>query len=233
MQNYLFDKNKIGIIIFPGTNSEYDTFYAVKKAINVECDFIWHADKISLKKYSSLFIPGGYSYGDKPLAGQAAAQSPIVNQLQEFIKEGKRIIGICNGFQILIQMGIFPGILKKNPDGFVSDFVFSKVESNSLFFKNLKKNDIFKFAIANRFGSYFCDNIIYEELIKNKQILLTYCSQDGDVTPFNDYTKSTNNIAAILNKQGNVLGMMSHPERSIDKEYGTEDGLSFLEQILS
>ena len=213
---------KFAIIIFPGSNCDYDAFYALKN-IGYDVEFIWHKNR-SLKNFDGILIPGGFSYGDYLRTGAIAKFSPIMKAVIEESKKGKIIIGICNGFQILIESGLLPGALINNSNiKFISKQVTLNIKSsNSVFTKHINCQQL-KMPIAHRQGNYIASDKTLSELKNNDQILFEYA---------NNPNGSILNIAGITNKKRNVLGMMPHPERASEGVLGSSDGKLIFESVL-
>ena len=213
---------KFAIIIFPGSNCDYDAFYALKN-IGYDVEFIWHKNR-SLKNFDGILIPGGFSYGDYLRTGAIAKFSPIMKTVIKESKKGKIIIGICNGFQILIESGLLPGALINNSNiKFISKQVTLNIKSsNSIFTKHINCQQL-KMPIAHRQGNYIASDKTLSELKNNDQILFEYA---------NNPNGSILNIAGITNKKRNVLGMMPHPERASEGVLGSSDGKLIFESVL-
>ena len=211
------------IIVFPGSNCDYDAYYALKN-IGFNVDFIWHKTN-NLNKYDGILIPGGFSYGDYLRTGAIAKYSPIMKTVIEQSKKGKIIIGICNGFQILIESGLLPGALIVNKNvKFISKIVSLKIKThNTIFTKNISNNTLLTMPIAHKQGNYIASNDIIKELKDNDQIIFTYN---------NNPNGSILDIAGIINKKRNILGMMPHPERASERVIGSTDGKLIFESIL-
>ena len=227
-------KKKFGIIIFPGTWSEKDCYYAINNILNNEARYIWHKET-NIDDIDCLVLPGGFSYGDYLRPGAIARFSPVMKEIINFAKKGKPIIGICNGFQILCEAKLLPGILLPND---VMEFrcttTYLKVQnSNSIFTNECNENDILNIPISHGEGNYFANEDTIKDLEENKRILFKYSSVSGNITKSANPNGSANNIAGIINNQGNVLGMMPHPERSCEKSLGSEDGNLIFKSIMN
>ena len=227
-------KKKFGIIIFPGTWSDKDCYYAINNILQHEARYIWHKET-NIDALDCLVLPGGFSYGDYLRPGAIARFSPIMKEIINFAKTGKPVIGICNGFQILCEAKLLPGILLPND---VMEFrcttTYLKVQnSNSIFTNECHENDILNIPISHGEGNYFANKNTIKDLEENKRILFKYSSVSGNITKSANPNGSTNNIAGIINKQGNVLGMMPHPERSCEKSLGSEDGNLIFKSIMN
>jgi len=213
---------KFAIIVFPGSNCDYDAFYALKN-IGYDVKFVWHKNT-SLDNFDGILIPGGFSYGDYLRTGAIAKFSPIMKSVIKESKKGKVIIGICNGFQILIESGLLPGSLINNSNiKFISKQVTLNIKSSNSVFTRYIEGKQLKMPIAHRQGNYIANDEILKELQDNEQILFEYA---------NNPNGSMLNIAGIINKKRNVLGMMPHPERASDNILGSSDGKFIFESVL-
>ncbi|RYM05183.1 phosphoribosylformylglycinamidine synthase subunit PurQ [Sporolactobacillus sp. THM7-7] len=217
---------KTAVIVFPGSNCDQDMYYAIRDGLGEEVDYVWHAET-SLDGYDAVMIPGGFSYGDYLRSGAIARFAGIMPAVVKAAGEGKPVLGVCNGFQILLEAGLLPGAMLKNRDlKFICDTVRLKVENNKTLFTSLyKKDEIIRIPIAHGEGNYFCDDKTLRSLNDHGQIIFTY---DGE-----NPNGSKANIAGIINRTGNVLGMMPHPERAADALLGNEDGLRLFQSILN
>ena len=226
-------KPKFGVVVFPGSNCDHDAYYALKKIMNVETVFLWHKDK-DMQNCDVVVLPGGFAYGDYLRCGAIARFSPIMNSVIEFAEKGGTVIGICNGFQVLLEAGLLPGVMIKNKSlQFVCKDVYISVENNNtVFTRNIGKNKILKIPIAHGEGNYFADDITLKSLSENNQIVFRYSSKDGTLGDEFNPNGSTKNIAGIINKKGNVLGMMPHPERACDAVLGNTDGQIIFNSII-
>ncbi|MAV56812.1 MAG: phosphoribosylformylglycinamidine synthase I [Pelagibacteraceae bacterium TMED247] len=216
---------KSSVIVFPGSNCDRDVAVALEK-LQFKNSMVWHKET-ELPKSDLIVIPGGFSYGDYLRSGAIAAKSNILSEVIIAGKKGSLILGICNGFQILIECGLLKGALLRNSGlKFISKDIFVKVQSNkNNFFKKYKSGEILKLNIAHNEGNYFTDKKHLEELENNELIPIKYCDQKGNVDIKFNPNGSINNIASILNEKKNILGMMPHPERMVDKILSVEDGL--------
>ena len=222
---------KSSVIIFPGSNCDRDMDVALKK-FGFKNQMIWHNDN-SIPKSDLIVLPGGFSYGDYLRCGSIASKSKIIKSVINFANSGGLVLGVCNGFQILTETGLLPGILQQNKYlNFICKNVFVKVrDKQNKYFKDIKK-DILKLHIAHNEGNYFCSNDEMKSLEDNNQIAVTYCNKNGDESDENNPNGAIKNIAGIFNNKKNVLGMMPHPERMIDKYLSGEDGSLFFENLL-
>ena len=220
----------VTVLQFPGTNCEYDTQYAFEK-IGCDVTIVWHKDTTIPLDTDLLVIPGGFSYGDYLRSGAIARFANIMDSVQTYAKNGGKVLGICNGFQILLEAGLLPGAMKRNGSlHFISKFNNLKVINNdNVFLSKLQKNDVVNIPVAHHDGNYFIDESGLKELEANNQILLKYCEQDGEDKNLNG---SVSAIAGICNKEKNVFGLMPHPERAMEELLGGCDGVKMLEGFL-
>ena len=216
---------KSSVIVFPGSNCDRDIAVALEK-LQFKNSMIWHKENV-LPKSDLIVVPGGFSYGDYLRSGAIAAKSNILNEVIKAGERGSLILGICNGFQILIECGLLKGALLRNSGlKFISKNIFIKIQSNkNKFFNKYKKNEILELNIAHNEGNFFTDKKHLEELEDNDLIPIKYCDEKGDITNLSNPNGSLNNIAGIFNKNKNILGMMPHPERMSDKICSDDSGL--------
>jgi len=217
---------KFAVIVFPGSNCDNDSFYVLKKILNVSVNFVWHKET-NLLQYDVIVIPGGFSYGDHLRAGAIARFSPIMNEVVNSSKKGKPIIGICNGFQVLTEAGLLPGSLIVNKTvKFISRNIRLKTcNNNSIFTRNIKNSELLEMPIAHKQGNFCADSKTIDFLEQNDLIAFKYYTG-------NNFNGSINDIAGIINKKKNVLGMMPHPERASDSILGNKSGIKIFESIL-
>ena len=220
------------VIIFPGSNCDRDMDVALKK-FGFKNKMIWHNDS-ELPKNDLVVLPGGFSYGDYLRCGSMASKSKIIDSVIKFAKSGGLLLGICNGFQILTETELLPGALLRNKySQFICRNVFIKInESKNNYFKNINKN-ILELHIAHNEGNFFCSSDQMKSINDNNQIAALYCSKDGEVNEKSNPNGAMNNIAGIFNKEKNILGMMPHPERMIDKYLSGDDGSVFFQNLIS
>ncbi len=220
----------VAVLQFPGTNCEYDTKYAFEM-LGCDVTIVWHKDIKLPENIDLLVIPGGFSYGDYLRSGAIARFANIMNSVQEYAANGGKILGICNGFQILLEAGLLPGAMKRNDSlHFISKFNHLKVVNNdNIFLSKLKKDDVVNIPVAHHDGNYYIDAAGLKELEQNGQILLKYCDESGKTTNLNG---SVSNIAGICNKEKNIFGLMPHPERAMEDVLGCSDGLAMLKGFL-
>ena len=219
------------VIIFPGSNCDRDMDVALKK-FGFKNQMVWHKDQ-SIPKSDLIVLPGGFSQGDYLRCGSIASKSKIIKSVIDFANSGGLVLGICNGFQILTETGLLNGILQQNKFlNFICSNVYVKVkDKQNKYFKDLKK-DVLELHIAHNEGNYFCNDDELKSLEDNNQIAVTYCGVDGTENEKANPNGAIKNIAGIFNKNKNVLGMMTHPERMIDKYLSGEDGSLFFKNIL-
>jgi len=222
---------KSSVIIFPGSNCDRDVAVALEK-FKIKNQMVWH-DDVSLPKCDLVVLPGGFSYGDYLRSGCIASKSKIINEVVKHGKNGGFILGICNGFQILIETGLLPGALLRNKKlKFLSRNVYLKVlNTDNSFCTDYKKKDIIELPIAHNEGNYFANNELIQKLEDNNLIAFKYCNKKGNIEKDSNPNGSSNNIAGILNKNKNILGMMPHPERLIDPILSGEDGSILFKSI--
>ncbi|MEC4815980.1 MAG: phosphoribosylformylglycinamidine synthase subunit PurQ [Scytonema sp. PMC 1069.18] len=216
---------KFGVVVFPGSNCDRDVAYVTKDVLKQPTRMVWHQDT-DISDLDVIIIPGGFSYGDYLRCGAIARFSPVMQQVVEHAQKGKTVLGICNGFQVLTEAGLLPGALAKNRElHFVCDRVPMKVERTDLSWtQNYKTGEIITLPIAHGEGRFYADAKTLARIEDNGQVLFRYQGQNPN--------GSLNNIAGICNRQGNVLGMMPHPERASDPTLGGEDGLKLFQGLL-
>lgn len=226
-------KLKFGVVVFPGSNCDHDSYHVLKHVLEQETVYLWHKDT-DLQNCDVIILPGGFSYGDYIRTGAVAKLSPIMNLVIDFANKGGIVFGICNGFQILTESGLLPGALIKNKNiKFVcKDIYVTAVNGTSLLTKSLQKKTLMT-PIAHGDGNYFTDDETLKSLEQNDQILFKYSSSNGEITDECNPNGSIGNIAGIMNKNGNVFGMMPHPERSSDGLLGKTDGLQIFNSLLT
>ena len=223
---------KASVIVFPGSNCDRDISVALQK-FQIKNEMIWH-NETSLPKSDLVVLPGGFSYGDYLRTGCIASKSRIINEVVKHGKNGGLILGICNGFQILIESGLLPGTLLRNKKlKFLSKNVFLKVlNTNNNFCANYKDKNVIELPIAHNEGNFFANNELIKNLEENNLIAFKYCNKNGKIENNSNPNGSSNNIAGILNEKKNILGMMPHPERLIDPYLLGEDGSIMFTSLL-
>lgn len=221
-----------GIVVFPGSNCDYDAYQAIKSAGLGQAKFLWH-DSADLGGCDLIILPGGFSYGDYLRAGAIARFSPIMRAVKEFAADGGPVMGICNGFQILLEAGLLPGAMRRNSGlRFVCKDVYLKAENrDSIFTRGIPANKTLRMPIAHAEGNYYGDAETLNELKAKGRVAFRYCNPDGGVDSQANPNGSADNIAGILNDAGNVLGLMPHPERACDALLGSTDGRLIFESI--
>ena len=225
---------KFGVIVFPGSNCDYDCYYALKNILSYDCEYIWHEEQ-DISGFDCIVIPGGFSYGDYLRTGSIARFSPVMESVKQFAESRKPVIGICNGFQILVESGILPGaFLKNNSLKFVCKWTNLAIENtNTPFTCAIKPGEVIKIPVAHGEGNYFIEDGSLETLIESSQVVFRYCDEDGNPKPLSNPNGSVHNIAGICNENGNVIGMMPHPERSCEELIGGTDGRLIFESVFS
>ena len=226
-------KINFGVIQFPGSNCEQDCFYVVKHILKQNCTYVWHDSK-SLKNIDCIIVPGGFSYGDYLRTGAIAAQSNISSKIKDFANSGGVVIGICNGFQILTELKLLPGVLLRNKSlNFICKDVNLKVANpDSIFTSEYYENEILKIPIAHAEGNFYLNKSEIVEVKKFNQIIFQYTSSEGLLDKDSNPNGSILNIAGIRNKKGNVLGLMPHPERVSENLLGGLDGKKIFQSII-
>jgi phosphoribosylformylglycinamidine synthase len=224
---------KFGVIVFPGSNCDHDCYYVLKDIFKQPAEFIWHKDD-DLKNCDVIVLPGGFSYGDYLRTGAIARFSPLMSQVIKFAEKGGMVIGICNGFQILCEAGLLPGALMRNESRrFVCKFVHLRVENNRTAFTSAcGQNDVLAMPVAHAEGLYFVDAATLQQLNQHRQILFRYCDETGETTATANPNGSLENIAGIMNRTGNVMGMMPHPDRCAEEILTSSDGARVFESII-
>jgi len=216
---------KFRVIVFLGSICDHDAYHGISKHVEQPVDFIWHRET-DLSSYDAVIIPGGFSYGDYLRAGALASFSPVMKSVKEFAAQGKLVLGICNGFQILCEAGLLPGALIRNRDlHFICDHVNVRVESpNTPFTHELVSGSILKMPIAHAEGNFVCDDATLAELNREDRVIFRYCDANGQITDAANVNGSRDNIAGICNRERNVMGLMPHPERACEDLLGSSDG---------
>jgi phosphoribosylformylglycinamidine synthase subunit PurQ / glutaminase len=225
---------KFGIVTFPGSNCDYDAFRAVVDSLDEQAVYLWHKDH-DLQGVDVVILPGGFSYGDYLRAGAIARFSPIMREVSAHAKRGAPVLGICNGFQIACEAGLLPGALLRNANlQFISAPVRLRVENtNTAFTSEYHPSQILTIPIAHGEGRFTADATTLDELESTGRVLFRYVDRRGMPTPEGNPNGSDRNIAGIVSREGNVLGMMPHPERALDNILGSCDGLGFFQSILA
>lgn len=221
---------KVGVLQFPGSNCDQDALWSLRDDLGYQAEYVWH-ESHDLSGFDAAFVPGGFTYGDYLRCGAIAGQSPIVGALKEFAKQGKPVIGVCNGFQILCEAGLLPGALLLNASQkFVCKFVNLKaVNRDSIWTRGA--DQLVKVPVAHGEGRYVCDPDALKQLQDRDRVAFLYVDEKGQATEAANPNGATANIAGVLNLEGNVLGMMPHPERATRNLLGSSDGLVILRAL--
>lgn len=224
---------KFGVLVFPGSNCDYDCYHVLKHVLKKDTEFVWHKES-DVSQFDCIVIPGGFSYGDYLRTGSIARFSPVMDGVRKHADKGKLVIGICNGFQILLEAGLLPGAMLRNESlKFICKYVNLRTEAvDTPFTRKIKSGEVLNIPIAHGEGNYFADEATIDVLKKNKRIVVRYCDAQGNVTREANPNGSLENIAGICNEKRNVFGLMPHPERSSEKELGSTDGLKIFKSIL-
>jgi len=225
---------KFGVVIFPGSNCDYDTYWVLKEVFHLETLFLWHKDH-DLRGIDCVVLPGGFSYGDYLRSGAIARFSPLMQEVREFAARGGLVLGICNGFQVLLELGLLPGAMLRNKNlKFLCQFVHLKINNAETPFTNQgRPGQVLRIPIAHYDGNFYAPPETMEEIKKNNQIVLQYSTSTGETTEEANVNGSLENIAGLINQQGNVLGMMPHPERASEAVLGSQDGRLIFQSIIS
>jgi phosphoribosylformylglycinamidine synthase len=226
-------KLRFGVVVFPGTNCDTDTWHALNDRVGAPVEYIWHGDT-DLGGFDCVILPGGFSYGDYLRTGAIARFSPVMNGVVEFAGNGGLVLGICNGFQILLEAGLLPGAMMRNVgQTFVCRYVNIRVESTDTpYTRAMGKGQVLRIPVAHGEGNYYADAATVEELERNGQVVFRYCSPEGEITAESNPNGALDNIAGICNSERNVMGMMPHPERCSDPILGSADGKLVWDSLL-
>ncbi len=226
-------KITIGVVVFPGSNCDHDAHYVAETILQQRARLLWHKEG-SVGDVDMIILPGGFSYGDYLRCGAIARFSPIMKDVVRFANNGGVVIGICNGFQILTEAGLLPGVLLRNHTlRFICRTVALRVDNNSTrFTSEYQAGEVIRIPIAHGDGNYFAEEDVINKLEDKNQVVFRYCDEEGNVTPQANPNGSLNNIAGIINEQGNVLGMMPHPERASDNILRLIDGRKLFISVL-
>lgn len=224
---------RVGVIVFPGSNCDHDAYHVARHVFGLETTFIWHKER-HLPSVDLVIVPGGFSYGDYLRAGAVARFSFIMDSVVRFAEQGGLVLGICNGFQILCECGLLPGALLRNSSvRFVCKWVHVRTDNTEVpFTSSAHVGQILRLPVAHGEGSYFADASELVELERNGQVVFRYTTATGDLTPHANPNGSSNHIAGIVNRQGNVLGMMPHPERAAELALGGQDGRVLFQSLI-
>jgi phosphoribosylformylglycinamidine synthase I len=224
---------KFGVVVFPGSNCDHDAWYALGEVLRQPVEFLWHQSE-KLHGFDAILLPGGFSYGDYLRTGAIARFSPVMRAVEKFARSGGLVLGICNGFQILCEAGLLPGVLQRNAGlRFVCRPVHIRVEATDTpFTASAKPGQVLKIPIAHGDGNYFCDEATLASLERNRQIVFRYTTPDGREAAAANPNGSLANIAGVCNRERNVLGLMPHPERAVEAALGSTDGLVILRSLV-
>lgn len=225
---------RFGVVVFPGTNCEMDAYHALKEVLGQEADYVWHQER-DLSNFDAVVLAGGFSYGDYLRTGAIARFSPVMEAVANFAEQGRLVLGVCNGFQILCEAGLLPGALQRNAHlQFRCAWTHLRVENGATPFTGAgQPGQVLKVPVNHGEGNYFADPETVAELNRNGQVLWRYCDPDGSVTPGASPNGSLENIAGIMNKRGNVAGLMPHPERACEEMLGSADGRAIFESMVN
>jgi phosphoribosylformylglycinamidine synthase subunit PurQ / glutaminase len=224
---------KFGVVVFPGSNCDHDAFYAISEVLHQPVEFIWHQSE-DLANSDAIILPGGFAHGDYLRTGAIARFSPVMKPVEKFAKSGGLVLGICNGFQILLEAGLLPGAMMRNVGlRYICRHVHVRVEdTNTPFTHAARKGQILKIPIAHNEGNYTCDPQTLADLQKNHQIVFRYTTPDGSDDAAGNPNGSMDNIAGICNRERNVAGLMPHPERAVESALDSADGLVIFRSLV-
>ncbi len=223
---------KFGVLVFPGSNCDHDTYNVFDAVLKQPVTFLWH-DSEDLQNCDAILVPGGFAYGDYLRTGALARFAPIMSSVKKFAAAGGPVMGICNGFQILCEAGLLPGALQRNAGlRYICKHVHLRTETaHSIFSSNLSKGDVLRMPIGHMEGNYFCDEATLAKLKRHDRIAFRYSTASGEITADANPNGSLENIAGVLNEGRNVLGMMPHPDRSSEQILGSTDGLRLFQSL--
>ncbi|HLJ23710.1 MAG TPA: phosphoribosylformylglycinamidine synthase subunit PurQ [Candidatus Acidoferrales bacterium] len=224
---------KFGVVVFPGSNCDHDAWYALGEVLRQPVEFLWHQSE-DVKGLDAILLPGGFSYGDYLRTGAIARFSPVMRAVEKFARGGGLVLGICNGLQILCEAGLLPGVLQRNAGmKFVCKQVHIRVEqTDTPFTATARPGQVLEIPIAHGDGNYFCDEATLSELERNRQVIFRYTTPEGREDAAANPNGSLANIAGICNRERNVLGLMPHPERAVEKPLGSNDGLVIFQSLI-
>jgi phosphoribosylformylglycinamidine synthase len=225
---------KFGVLVFPGSNCDHDTYHVISSVVQQPVTFLWH-ESVDLQNCDAILVPGGFAYGDYLRTGAIAHFAPVMQSVKKFAASGGLVLGICNGFQILCESGLLPGALMRNAGlRYICKQVHLRVETTDTpFTRNLQTGQVLQIPIGHMEGNYFCDDQTLSHLERDRRIVFRYATAQGEITPDANPNGSLGNIAGIVNERRNVLGMMPHPDRSSEALLGSADGLFIFESIIS
>ncbi len=225
---------KFGVLVFPGSNCDQDTYHVISDVVGQPVTFLWH-ESSDLEHCDAILVPGGFAYGDYLRTGAIAHFAPIMQSVKKFASSGGLVLGICNGFQILAESGLLPGALMRNAGlKYICKQVYLRTETTDSPFTNLlREGEVLKIPIGHMEGNYFCDTATMQRLEKDRRIAFRYSTAAGEITPEANPNGSLANIAGILSEGHNVLGMMPHPDRSSEALLGSADGLRIFQSMVA
>ncbi len=224
---------RFGVVVFPGSNCDHDCYHVLRHLLHQEVRFIWHKER-DLSDLDAVILPGGFSYGDYLRTGAIARFSPVMSEVVPFAKRGGTVVGICNGFQILCEAGLLPGVLMRNTHlRFASQPVYVKIENPETRFTHTATKPVLSIPIAHGDGCYYAAGETLGELHENRQVLFRYCNASGEVIPSANPNGAVENIAGVVNRAGNVMGLMPHPERAAEKLLGSDDGAQIFRAMIA
>jgi len=225
---------KTAVLVFPGSNCDHDAYHALKHVVGVDAEFVWHK-QATLDGFDAVVIPGGFTYGDYLRTGAMAKLSPVMGAVRRFAEGGGPVIGICNGFQILLEAGLLPGAMIVNDSlRFVCDYVHLRAGTDRTpFTRGIPGGTILKIPVAHYQGNYYADERTLSSLEERGQVVFRYCDPEGEVTRESNPNGSARNIAGICSEEGNVLGMMPHPERCAEEVLGSADGRRLFDAMVA
>jgi phosphoribosylformylglycinamidine synthase len=224
---------KFGVVQFPGSNCDYDTLHALKQVMKQDTVMLWHKEQ-DLKGVDCVVLPGGFSYGDYLRAGAIARFSPLMREIRSFARKGGLVLGICNGFQVLLELGLLPGAMLRNKNlKFLCQHVYLRVvNAGTPFTRAAKEGQVLRIPIAHFDGNYYAPPRALADLERNRQVVFRYCDAAGNVTEEANVNGSLGSIAGLTNRAGNVMGLMPHPERASEALLGSEDGRLIFESLV-
>jgi len=224
---------KFGVVVFPGSNCDHDTLFVLKDVLYQKTVYLWHKDR-DLQAVDCVVLPGGFAYGDYLRAGAIARFSPLMEEVREFAERGGLVLGICNGFQVLLELGLLPGAMLRNKNlKFLCQFVHLRVDNpETRFTRRCRRGQVLRIPIAHYDGQYFAPAETLNGLEEHGQVVLRYVDENGEPTEEANVNGSAASIAGLINRHGNVLGMMPHPERASEVLLGSEDGRLIFESLI-
>ena len=225
---------KFAIVVFPGSNGDHDAYHAARHVLGQDAAFVWHKDT-SLQRADAVILPGGFAHGDYLRTGAIARFSPIMQEVRRFAQAGGPVLGICNGFQVLLEAGMLPGAMLRNRSvRFQCEHIFVNVEQiDTPFTSGCRQGQLLRIPIAHGDGNYYAEPDIVERLEKHRQVIFRYATAAGGVTPAANPNGSVNNIAGLCSEKRNLVGLMPHPERACELAVGSADGLVLLESVVN